>query len=470
MQSVPGGGGEIVSGKFFNGGIYPMKKKVLSIILVSAMAAGVLAGCGSSASTSSSSKSSSASSGSASSSGKDYEDCTIKFDWWGGDTRHEATQNAVKAFEEKYPGIKVDVNFGAWTDWETAKAMEYQSGTNPDVQQTNFDWIGKYDADGSTYLDLNTVSDTIDLTQWTDDELNMCKDSKGGIAGIPVANTGRLFYWNKATWEKAGLDLPKSVDDLLAAGPVFKEKLGDDYYPLVVGSYDRAILMTYYLQKEVGTPIIDENNKLTYSQDQIKQGVDFIQKLEDNHVIPTIEYTDGEGVDSMDKSARFIDGHYAGIFEWDTAAPKYVAALGDAASDFVVGGELDGLQSYSKVSLMFSISAKTEHPHESALLLNYLLNDPDGVKAMGTERGIPNSQTAYDTLNSAGAIDQMSIDAHNAVSDSNPFYWNPLFDDATMKGDSGTAYYDAFVNLSYKKIDTAKAAETLYNAYAAICS
>jgi oligogalacturonide transport system substrate-binding protein len=443
-----------------------MKKRVLSILLAVTMAAGVLAGCGS---TQSKSKKTEKTETTKKDTGKGYEDCTLKMDWWGGDSRHEATQNAVNAFMQKYPGINVEVNFGAWSDWETAKAAEYTSGTNPDVQQTNFDWIGKYDASGDTYLDLNKVKDTLDLTQWSKSDLEMTKDVKGGIAGIPVAMTGRLFYWNKATWEKAGLELPKSLKDLEAAGPVFKEKLGDNYYPLVVGEYDRAILMTYYLQNETGKPIISNKNKLNYTEKDFQKGIQFIQDLEDKHVIPSEKYIQGEGADSMDKSARFINGEYAGILEWDTAAGKYVAALGDAASNFVVGGELSGLKPYSKVSLMFSISAKTKHPHEAALLLNYLLNDEEGVKAMGTQRGIPESKAAYKTLEAAGSLDQMSVDAHKAVTDSKPLYWNPLFDDASLKGDAGTAYTDVFDQLSYKQIDVDTAAKNLFNAYKAIC-
>ena len=206
--------------------------------------------------------------------GSGYDECTITFDWWGGDSRHEATQAAVDAFMKKYPGIKVEVNFGAWSDWETAKAAEYISGNNPDVQQTNFDWIGKYDADGTTYLDLNTVSDVLDLTQYSDEVLAKTVDSKGGIAGIPVSLTGRTFYWNKATFEKAGLATPTTLDELVAAGAVFKDKLGEDYYPLVIGEYDRMILMTYYLQAKTGEPIINENGNLTVTQDQIKEGLE----------------------------------------------------------------------------------------------------------------------------------------------------------------------------------------------------
>ena len=119
----------------------------------------------------------------------------------------------------------------------------------------------------------------------------------------------------------------------------------------------------------------------------------------------------------------------------------------------------------TSVSDIFTFNIKLIY----AFTLQYLLNDPDGVKLMGTERGIPESKAAYDTLNSAGALDPMAVDAHNAVMDSNPLYWNPLFDDSSLKGDT-SAYVDVFDNLSYGNYDEATAAQTLYSAYQAVCS
>jgi oligogalacturonide transport system substrate-binding protein len=84
-----------------------------------------------------------------------YDECTIKFSWWGGDSRHAATQEAVKKFMEKYPGITVEVNFGAWSDWEAARALEFQSGTAADVNQINQSWINEFDSAGNVFLDLN---------------------------------------------------------------------------------------------------------------------------------------------------------------------------------------------------------------------------------------------------------------------------------------------------------------------------
>lgn len=454
-----------------------MKKKFLSAVLATAMLATTLTGCGESAdktteatTTAATEAGTTAADAGSADDGAAYDECTITFDWWGGDSRHEATQAAVEAFEAKYPGINVEINFGAWSDWETAKAAEYLSGNNPDVQQTNFDWIGKYDADGTTYLDLNTVSDYLDLTQYDEATLAKCVDSKGGQAGIPVSVTGRTFYWNEATFQAAGLSVPTNMEELMAAGPVFKEKLGDNYYPLVIGEYDRAILVAYYLQKETGKPIIDENNQLTVTQDQLKKGLEFIKSLEDAHVIPTIPYVDGEGADSMDKSQRFINGEYAGIFEWDSSPAKYVSALGDNGDDLVVGNVFPELQSYSKVSLMFSISAETEHPRECAMLLNYLLNDPEGAAIMASERGIPESKAAYEVVNAAGKINPLSAQAHEEVMGSNPLFWNPLFDSKVLKGDT-SVYTTVFEQFSYgmdasgASYDVDKAAADLYQGY-----
>ena len=84
---------------------------------------------------------------------------------------------------------------------------------------------------------------------------------------------------------------------------------------------------------------------------------------------------------------------------------------------------------------------------------------------MSTERGIPESQSAYATLDAAGAIDATAATAHKAVLDSNPIYWNPKFDDSSLKGSSPAAYTDVMDYFSAGEIDFAAAAEQLYNAY-----
>ena len=90
-----------------------------------------------------------------------------------------------------------------------------------------------FSSEGSAFYDLNKVSDILDLTQFSETNLNACTVANE-LQAVPVAMTGRIFYWNKTTFDKAGLETPKSLADLMAAGPVFKEKLGDEYYPCLL--------------------------------------------------------------------------------------------------------------------------------------------------------------------------------------------------------------------------------------------
>lgn len=388
---------------------------------------------------------------------------TIRFTWWGGDSRHEATLAAVDAFMEEYPNITVETQYGSWSGWEDKMAVGFSSGKSADVNQVNWNWISSYSEDGSVFLDLNNVSDFLDLTQFSEDALNKCVVANE-LQAIPIAMTGRIFYWNKTSFEKAGIEIPTSLNNLLAAGQTFKEKLGDDYYPLVLGEYDRMILMVYYLESVYGKDWVVDN-KLNYTKDEIGNGLEFINSLEDNHVTPTIKQITGDGAESLDKNPKWMEGKYAGIFEWSSSATKFEKALNED-QEFVVGdyfadmGEYQG--GYAKVSQTFAISETTKHPAEAALLINYLLNDEEGAKIMGSQRGVPLSQSGLKACVSASLLDEKVVEATSKVLSWTKFSIDPKFESAELKSSDGI-YYDVMSGLSYEDYDISKAADTLIN-------
>ena len=81
-----------------------------------------------------------------------YDECTLTISWWGGDSRHTATQAAVDAFMKAYPGITVETTYSAWDGWEEKMATAFAAGTAQDVNQINWNWITQYDSDGTTFL------------------------------------------------------------------------------------------------------------------------------------------------------------------------------------------------------------------------------------------------------------------------------------------------------------------------------
>ena len=440
-------------------------KKAVSLALASVMALSLTAckgGSGSGTTTAAQAESKEAESKEAESGS---EDVTIKFCWWGGDSRHEATEKAVDAFMAKYPNIKVECEYGAWTGWEEKQSLAIQGGNAADVMQINWNWITSYSGNGTNFANLEDYGDVLDLTQFSQDSLDQCK-ADGKLMAVPVALTGRLFYWNKTTFDEVGCEIPTDEASLLEAGAKFKA-YNEDYYPLAMMEYDRAIFLVYYLESVYGKPWV-ENGELQYTAEEIQAGMDFMTKLEEAHVIPTIAILQGDMADSLDKNAKWIDGKYAGIFEWDSAASKCQKAVEESTNkpgqEFVIGDFIkfgDHKGGFTKISMGLAVSATSEHPKEAAMLINFLLNDPEGVEISSTERGIPCSKAAVEILNEKGLGDALVKEANAKVLDYCPFPLDSKFEHNDLKANPDGVYYKVFGKLSSGDIDSAKAAQDL---------
>ena len=138
--------------------------------------------------------------------------------------------------------LTVKEEFGAWDSWETNMSSQFYASTAPDLNQINWNWLSNYSSDGKVFADLNEFKDIIDLSQFDEAALEQCTVA-GKLQAIPVAMTGRIFFWNAGTFKKAGIEVPTSLEELYAAGETFKTVLGEEYYPLALGEYDRIILM-----------------------------------------------------------------------------------------------------------------------------------------------------------------------------------------------------------------------------------
>ena len=411
-------------------------------------AAGLLAACGGNGS---STAASTATSVAAPAEG----DVSLTISWWGGDTRHTAYQEAIAAFSEEHTNITVSPTFAAWSGWEDTMSTKFAGGVAEDVCQVNWNWLYNYSSNGQTFIDLNTVSDYIDLTQWDEGPLNACVVA-GMQQAVPVSMTGRIFFWNMTTFNKAGItEVPKTLDDLYAAGETFQTKLGEDYYPLHLGGYDRMILTVFYLESIYGKDWADPSTStLNYTADEIAEGLDFIKSLVDKHVImPLPTYYGNNGSTAANQSNEWITGKLAGIFEWDSAASKYRDALDtDNRDGFTVGEEIqfgDYKGGFTKVSMGLAITKTCQHPAEAAMLINFLLNEEAGASIMGSECGIPASKSGLAAAEAAGAVDTLVEEANSKVLAFCSFQLDPLFEHNNLKADGTGIYQEVFDTIDY---------------------
>lgn len=332
----------------------------------------------------------------------------LRFAWWGGKARNQATLKALEAFEARYPNIKVKAEYTGWDGFYSRLTTQINSNTEADVIQTNWNWLTLLSKTGDGFYDLNKLAKPIGLNQFSPESL-ASTTVNGKLNAIPVSANVMLFYYNAATWKKAGVALPKTWDELLKAGPIFKEKLGDNYYPLILTEQDSLLLLNSYVYQGNQKPMVDEKKrKLGWNHADLVEAFTFYRKLVDAHAVPDARTMASFGKGVAYEMKPWINGEWGGVYNWNVLYTAESQNLANPA-DLVMGpypmreGAKDAGQ-FHKTALMFSISKNTRHPQEAATLINFLMSEKEGVLPVALERGVPLSQSGEKILREAGLL------------------------------------------------------------------
>lgn len=332
----------------------------------------------------------------------------LRMSWWGGNSRHQSTLKAIAAFEQKYPDIKVKAEYTGWDGHLSRLTTQMASGTEPDVMQTNWPWLIIFSKNGEGYYDLNKLKEVLDLAQYAPGDLNSTT-VKGKLNGLPISVNAPVFYYNDVTWKKAGLAYPKNWDELFAAGKTFRNSLGENYYPYAMVDQDVILMLNAWMMQKYSKPMFDTSGKFTWNDAQWQEAFSFVKRLSDDHVIPGPKTMSSYGKGNLYEMKPWITGEWGGTFTWNISIRMYINNMTPPAKlvlgDYVMQPGASDSGVYFKTAQMFSVSKSTRHPREAATLINFLLNDPQAVEALGLERGIPLSKTAEKILTDNSTID-----------------------------------------------------------------
>lgn len=392
--------------------------------------------------------------------GSAAEAAELRMSWWGGGSRHEATQEALKVCGAKH-GHQVKAEFTGWGGHFEKLATQIAGGTEADIMQVNWPWLPLFSAEGTGFADLAELSDTIDLSSWSDEQID-AGSIKGKLNGLPISTTGRLFVFNTTTFAKAGVEIPTTWEELIAAGPVFKEKLGENFYPFEAAKLDAAMLITIHGTQSTGKPLIDPvSNKIMWSQEELAETIEMYKTLVDNHVIPAWQDVAAAGNIRLHENPRWANGEIAGTYQWDSTYFKISNPL-EEGQEIVYSGLLsqDGQKTagiYRKASMVFSVSKNSPHQEAAAQIVNCMLNESEGVAAMASARGVPSSIAAKMQLLESGAIKPEQIAAQKLVLDAEGPAIHPFMEHPDVR----TAMVDNLELFAYGEIDALQAADDI---------
>ena len=391
----------------------------------------------------------------------------LRFSWWGGAGRHEATLKAVAAFERREPGLKVKAEYMGFNGYLERLTTQIAGRAEPDVMQINWAWLAMFSKRGNGFTDLNAYKPLLALEQFSDEDLRMGLVA-GKLNALPTSYTARVMLWNEAAFQRAGLALPKTWDELFAAGPVFKGKLGDRAYPLDGELYDMILLSQAWVQQKHGTPYVDpQTPRVAMSPEAAAEWVQVYQRLVNEHVATPLPLRASLG--GADKPTEqqpdWVVGHWAGNYTWDSAIGLRASTLDKqqklALGDFPTLPAALNSGMFGRPALMYAVGRNSKQPELAARLVNFLLTDPEAAALLGRPRGAPAARAPFDTLLAAGRLPPLELQAYRQIQAQKQAgripLPAPLFEHARLN----KFMREVFETVAYGKADAALAARRL---------
>jgi oligogalacturonide transport system substrate-binding protein len=404
-------------------------KKVWALILSTVMAISLLAGCGSSQSptptvpatgqatdtpTQTPTQTPAATTTESTSAGD--EKITLRFSWWGGDARHEATLAVIDAFMKKYPNIKIEPEYGAQDGYNDKKTTEFSTKTAPDIFQIET-------GSGPEYCRMGVLYNLSSLKNIKFDKFdaNFIKVNgqfgTGSQYAIPTGVAGSALIVNKTLADKIGIDLTQQYDweKLIEWGKLVQAYDPECYLLSVNTSCGVSFFIRTYARQLIGLPIIDDANKtLNMTEEQFTQCFDLIDRLYKSKTCAPAAYKAPYHPNKDQEDPNWINGKYVASVGYTSNAlvlqeanpnVEYIAGCMPLLPDRKSDGWVNNCPQY------MGIYAETKHPEEAALFLDFFFNSEEAAGLLGTVRSVPPTAFAQKIVAENGSLDKLTAEA-----------------------------------------------------------
>ena len=307
------------------------RKKILAILLTSAMCLAALGGCGKSpVQNESDSQSQENVAQTNETEATPTEEVTINF--WHHYSAQSAenetlTNKLLPKFEEENPGIKVNAVSHEWADLHEKILISAQSDTLPDVARLDSAWIPEFEKMGILVPLDQEISDFNDVAGGLLDSAMSTATVGEHSYGLALNTNSKILFYNVKALEEAGIAVPTTMDEFVSAVKVLA---GTNENGQQVWGYDEPALAGWNL-----CPFIwSMGGALTNDEETAASG--YINSPETVKAIETLAelYQEGAITGWNSGDIPMTDGFGTGRYMMLLEGPWKVAEMAGAYPDF----------------------------------------------------------------------------------------------------------------------------------------
>lgn len=349
-------------------------KKVLSMMLAGACVLGMLSGCGS--------KDDGAQSQQGGGTIENPEEISAELTLWDASWNENITPGLIEKFNEKYPNIKVNVEFFPSDGMSDKYLTALTSGSGADLLSVNNEWVSTFaTAKGILNLDEYIEANDYDMSDFYDGAREGVTVN-GSVYALPYrAETHGMFY-NIDLFKDAGYDeLPDTWEEFVPIAQEITKRSNGDIKGIAIpgGEWgNTSYQLTNMILCSGGSILNEDYTECTLdSEEAIRAAQLFVDLYRKYNVVPeSIMENDnaaGRTLFSEGKVAAFMSGAYD------------ISAIQGVDPDLNMGTGLvpvfDGAERHTIFAGWSTvISAKTKNPDAAWLLAEFLASPEISVE------------------------------------------------------------------------------------------
>ncbi|NCT91202.1 extracellular solute-binding protein [Cellulomonas sp. APG4] len=339
-------------------------------------------------------------------------EATIKFSWWGSDTRHELTQEVLDNFMEEHPDITVVPDFTDWGGYWDKLATTVAGGDAPDVITQEERYLRDYATRG-VLADLSEFGDTLDLSN-IDESILASGQMEGGQYGVPTGINAYAIVADPQVFADAGVEMPDDStwtwDDYVEIAAEISANTPDGVYGAQDYGFNEPGFAIFARQR--GEALYNEDGSLGFSPETLAEWWEISLRLQETGGTPSAAETVEIDAGGPEQSLVGLNQGAMSFF-WTNQLGAITNAAGRDLVLLRHPGESEHERTgmYFKPAMFYSISATSEYPEAAATLVDYLLNDPAAAELLLSDRGLPaNTEVRAEVQDQFAEVDQYSAE------------------------------------------------------------
>lgn len=322
------------------------------------------------------------------------DEVTLRFAWWGSDTRHQLTEEVIELFEEEHPGITIDPSYGSMDEHFDRLATQTAGGDSPDVIQMDERYLREY-AEREALL----VLDSVDVSEFDDTVVENGRVDDQLYAVTMGINT-HLLVANPDLFEEAGIELPDDEswtwDDFADISGQISENTAEGWG--TAGPKGTGLFQTWLRQQ--GLSMSTQDGDLGFAASDAAEYFDYFLDLVENGAMPGASLLAEEQTLSLEQGLGGTGREAIGPW-WSNESVGLAHAVGAELELFhypTWTGDLTDSSPWLKSSMYLSASSSTDHPDEVQTFIDFFVNSEEAGMISMVERGIPPSASVRDVV------------------------------------------------------------------------